>query len=333
MFIGIDGGGTKTAVVVLDAAGRLRALHHEPTSYYLEVGLEATAEVLRRGTLTALEMAGATADDVQFAFFGLPSYGEDSALQPLLDQLPATFLPSGRFACANDMVCGWAGSLAGRDGISVVAGTGSIAYGEYAGRRGRAGGWGELFSDEGSAFWIAREGLSLFSRMSDGRAPRGPLHELLRSRMGLTIDLDLCARIYGKSAPQRSVTAQLARVIGEAAIAGDQQAAAIFERAAGELVSLIGAVRKSLLPPADVTLEVSYSGGVFNSGDLILEPLRRALDVSGGAYALTSPALSPALGAALYAARCRGHFFGPDALAMLQGAPLRAAAVEAGRAG
>ena len=46
--------------------------------------------------------------------------------------------------------------------------------------RARAGGWGELFSDEGSGYWVAREGLQLFSRMSDGRAPRGQLYERFR---------------------------------------------------------------------------------------------------------------------------------------------------------
>jgi N-acetylglucosamine kinase-like BadF-type ATPase len=114
------------------------------------------------------------------------------------------------------------------------------------------------------------------------------------------------------------VTAQLSRIVCEAAHAGDREARAIFERAAGELVSLIGAVRASLAPPADVTLEVSYSGGVFNSGELILEPFRRALEDLPGSHVLTTPRLSPAVGAALYAARCRGHVFGPDALARLE---------------
>ncbi len=63
----------------------------------------------------------------------------------------------GDICCGNDMVCGWAGSLACADGINVVAGTGSICYGEYQGRSARCGGWGELFSDEGSAYWIARQ--------------------------------------------------------------------------------------------------------------------------------------------------------------------------------
>lgn len=317
MFLGVDGGGTKTAFVVLDAAGRLRASHREPTSYHLEVGLEATAAVLRRGTLAALALAGATAADVQFAFFGLPAHGEDSALLPMLDRLPSAFLPAGRYRCDNDMVCAWAGSLAGRDGIGVVAGTGSIAYGEYAGRRARAGGWSELFGDEGSAYWIAREGLTLFSRMADGRAPRGPLYDLVRARLGLSSDLDLCARMHGPSAPGRSGTAQLARVVCEAALAGDWQSAALFARAAAELADLIAAVRGALAPPADTPLPVSYSGGVFSSGELILGPLRRALEVRGGPVVLTPPELSPAVGAALYAARCHGHSFDPDAVAAL----------------
>ena len=79
----------------------------------------------------------------------------------------------------------------------IVAGTGSIAYGEYAGRHARAGGWGDLFGDEGSAFWIAREGLRLFSRMSDGRAARGPLYDLLRERFeleGVPVAIDFVRR-------------------------------------------------------------------------------------------------------------------------------------------
>jgi hypothetical protein len=57
-------------------------------------------------------------------------------------------------AAANDAVCAWAGSLGGEDGITIVAGTSSIGYGERKGRAARAGGWGEPFSDEGSAYWI-----------------------------------------------------------------------------------------------------------------------------------------------------------------------------------
>lgn len=59
-----------------------------------------------------------------------------------------------------------------------------MAYGEHAGRRARTGGWGQVFGDEGSAHWIAVRGLAAFSKMSDGRAARGPLHQLLREHLG-----------------------------------------------------------------------------------------------------------------------------------------------------
>ena len=100
--------------------------------------------------------------------------------------------------------------------------------------------------------------------MSDGRATRGPLYELVRSRFGLTIDLDLCARIYGESGSVRSVFAQFAVLVHEAAQAGDAQAIAIFDRAAEELVECVAAVRRSLAVPDGEVIPVSHSGGVFN---------------------------------------------------------------------
>ena len=139
--------------------------------------------------------------------------------------MPSALLDATKYRCGNDMVCSWAGSLACADGISVIAGTGSMAYGEYAGRQARAGGWGELIGDEGSAYWIAREGMNLFSRMSDGRAPQGPLYALVRSRLGLDIDLDLCARIYGVAANTRGAFAQFAPLVHAAAVAGDEAGA------------------------------------------------------------------------------------------------------------
>ena len=50
----------------------------------------------------------------------------------LLDALPEPLLGHRRYRCGNDMVCAWAGSLGGEDGINIVAGTGSIGYGERA---------------------------------------------------------------------------------------------------------------------------------------------------------------------------------------------------------
>ncbi len=66
-----------------------------------------------------------------------------------------------------------------------------MTYGERQGIGHRVGGWGELFGDEGSAYWIAAQGLNAFSRMSDGRLPKGPLHALMKKRLEVSGDLDV----------------------------------------------------------------------------------------------------------------------------------------------
>jgi N-acetylglucosamine kinase-like BadF-type ATPase len=317
MFMGIDGGGSKTDFVLVDRGGRVLARHQEGSLYYLEIGLTAAAQTLERGVKALLSIAAVRAGDVQFAFIGVPAYGEDSALAPRLDTLPAAALEAGRYRCGNDMLCSWAGSLAGHDGISVIAGTGSMAYGESGGRAARTGGWGELFSDEGSAYWIARQGLTLFSRMSDGRGPRGPLYDVVRSSLDLAHDLDLCGHVYGGEHGGRTEVARFAMLVHEAAQQGDAQAIAIYAAAARELVDIVTATRRSLQAPPDLTLDVSYSGGVFNSNALVLEPFARELAQSGAPFRLMTPRYSPVLGAALFAARCSGTPLDDAALAVL----------------
>src|SRR5262249_12638590 len=188
-----------------------------------------------------------------------------------MDAMPSSLLDPVKYRCGNDMVCSWAGSLACADGISVIAGTGSMAYGEYAGRTARSGGWGEIIGDEGSAYWIAREGMNLVSRMSDGRAPRGPLYELVPTRHGRARVLDLCAQVDGEGVSGRSSFAGFAPLVHEAAQAGDAQAAEIFRRGADELVQCVRAVRRLLQVPDDVVLPVSNTGGVFQNGGLMLD--------------------------------------------------------------
>jgi N-acetylglucosamine kinase-like BadF-type ATPase len=304
-YLGVDGGGTKTRFLLIDEAGTVLATHDEGSAYHLEIGLEALQAMLERGIRAVLRHGGIAASSLTYAFLGLPAYGEDRTLMPMLDAAPAAVLTSGRYRCDNDMVCGWAGALAGEDGISIVAGTGSIAYGEYAGRRARAGGWGELFGDEGSAYWLAREGLRLFSRMSDGRMPQGPLHELVRRHFAIDDDIELCAAIYGKPQAQRSQLAQLSKLITEAASAGDEAARTTLLQAALELADMVDAVRRTLDVPRDTQLPLSCSGGLFQQRDVLLRPFADVL-AARARYRLVPARLPPDAGAALRAAQLNG---------------------------
>jgi N-acetylglucosamine kinase-like BadF-type ATPase len=316
-YLGVDGGGSKTEFVLIDESGRVLATRREGPAYYLETGVEALKTMLASGIRATLAQGAVLPADLTYAFLGLPAYGEDSRLLDVLDRAASPTLPQEIYRCANDMVCGWAGALGGRDGINIVAGTGSIAYGEFAGRSARAGGWGELFSDEGSAYWVAREGLTLFSRMSDGRIESGPLHRLIRDHFHLRGDLDLCAAVYGPPALTRSRLAGLAPLVAEAAHAGDTQARRLFDSAARELAALVDLVRGKLNVPHQLSLPVSYSGGMFQFGDLVLDPLRSALGGGEHGYEFIAPRLAPGGGAALYAAKLGGIPLTASAIAEL----------------
>jgi N-acetylglucosamine kinase-like BadF-type ATPase len=317
LFLGVDGGGTKTAFLLLDEFGRILATHHESGSYYIQVGIEGVRRVVIDGTRAVVSRIGRQPRDLDFAFFGLPAHGEDRVNTLQLDQLPRELLSAERYRCGNDMICGWAGSLACRDGINVVAGTGSICYGEYRHRMARCGGWGELFSDEGSAYWIAREGLTVFSRMSDHRTARGPLYDLVMARFGLANDIELCGKIYDREAQQRDRIAALSILVRQAAEAGDTAALDIFTRAGHALAELADTTRRTLGFPDSETVPVSYSGGLFRSGVLLLTPFMSSLRARYGAFAPQAPRFGPATGAALYAAYCNGAPLSDQALEAL----------------
>jgi N-acetylglucosamine kinase-like BadF-type ATPase len=296
-YLGIDGGGTKTAFVLIDQDARVLAEATGPGSYGFADGIAVVRSVLGDGIVAVTESAGITTADIDRAFLALPGYGESSSEVAVLDRLPGELLGHGRYRVGNDMVAGWAGSLAGADGINVVAGTGSIAYGEWHGRAARAGGWSELFGDEGSGYWTAVRGLNAFARMSDGRLPRGPLHERIREALDVPTDLDAIGLVHGGWAGDRTRIAALSRTVVAAAEDGDAVARRIVADAGAELAALVGAVRSGMDVPEHVVLPVSYSGGMFTAPSL-LAAFSAAL---GSGSRLVRPVHGPALGAALVA--------------------------------
>ena len=305
LFLGVDGGGTKTDFVLVDGDGNLAGSYQGPTSYHPEIGIDGVCDVLRGGLAALFGQAGIDGSAIAYAFFGLPAHGEDSVAQVLLDAMPEPLLGHRRYRCGNDMVCAWAGSLGGEDGINIVAGTGSIGYGERRGRSARAGGWGEIFGDEGSAYWIAVQGLNIFTRMSDGRLPRGTLYATFRESFDFGVDLDLCAEVM--NAHTRGSIAAMSQLVARAAHDGDVSAVRIFDDAARELAAVVGAVRQALEFEPGEGVPLSYSGGVFNAGVLILGPFQRHLEAQSGSYHLQAPILMPSAGAAIYAAKLAGQ--------------------------
>ncbi|WP_202873259.1 N-acetylglucosamine kinase [Kribbella capetownensis] len=310
IFLGVDGGGSGTALCLVTGDGEVLATADAPSCYYLDSaegeGVSLVKRVLAEAVPRICASAGIEPAAITSAFFGLPAYGEVSADVPLLDAAPRTALGHDRYSCGNDMVCAWAGSLGLADGINVISGTGSMTYGRYGGNGVRVGGWGELFGDEGSGYWIGVQGLRAFAQMSDGRLPPGPLLAVLREELELTSDLDLLDVVLNRWRGSRRKVAALSRPIVRAAGLGDVEGARIVGDAATELVRLVETTRSRLdFTPAE-TVPVSYSGGVLTAPE-VLQPFANALAAQSQAYDLRTPLYSPVVGAALYAAAQAGE--------------------------
>ncbi|MEV4758519.1 BadF/BadG/BcrA/BcrD ATPase family protein [Micromonospora sp. NPDC049559] len=325
MFLGVDGGGTKTAFCLLGADGSIVAEATAASSYYFSEGIDLVTRVLGEGVGAVCASAGITPAEIEFAFFGIPTYGEVADDVAVLDAAPREVLGHDRYRVDNDMVCGWSGSLGAVDGINVISGTGSMTYGERAGRGLRVGGWSELFGDEGSAYWIATRGLQAFSRMSDGRQPAGPLLDVLRDHLELAADLDLIDVVLNRWQGDRGKIAALSPLVTRAADRGDEAAAGILAEAGRELALLVETTRGRLGYPADEQVVVSYSGGTFTAPQ-VREAFRQHLHRLHGGYDLRQPLYSPVVGAALYAAKQAGRPLSADALGQLRSTPTATAA-------
>lgn len=303
VFLGVDGGSTKTELLLADEKGRLLARRVAGGCNYIQLGSrEAFAAFFRCCIEDVCAGAGLSPQDVDSAMVGLPVYGE---MEECEETMPATFdsiLGKGRTWLANDTVPGWSGSLGARPGIHVVSGTGSIVYGmDEKGKDCRVGGWSLLFADEGSGSWMGVKVLNTFFRQADGRLPRTALYDIVRRHFGLTKDLFLISLVNSNIDTQMSRFAKLQFLAEEAYLAGDESMAALYVDAAGELANCAHAVRGNLDFDPGQPVRVSYYGGVFKAGKVILEPFAREIEARG--MRLIKPKYPPGIGAVALAAK------------------------------
>lgn len=309
IWIGIDGGGTKTKFLAVNETGKRLGSYITGGTYYHLEGIETVCTRLIEG-ISAVKGN----NDILGICFGMPGFGESGTSDDEAVEKIRSSLSPYELYVVNDVEAGWAGSLALSAGVNIVAGTGSIAYGRNQdGISARSGGWMEFFSDEGSGYWLGRRALELFAKQSDGRLPKDKLYELLGAYLNLQDDNEMNSLVRDTYAPSREKTASLQRILFEAAKAGDRSAIKLYEEAGRELAMIADATIRKLQFSSTPTL--SYSGGVFETGELILKPFRDSMKMQAN---LVVPALEPVEGAVLLAV----ERFAPQKLPQIKNALL-----------
>ena len=163
-------------------------------------------------------------------------------------------------------------------GIVVISGTGSIAYGtDPAGHTARAGGWGELLGDEGSAVWIGRVALRKSVRGVDGRGPRTAMSNKIAHELGLEVPAGLLSWVQDENTTFRDRIATLLPLIQEAVDEGDRVAFEVVDEAASHLTRSARAVANQLELPA--SFPVVLAGGAFRGCPSLVERFTARLEL------------------------------------------------------
>lgn len=208
--------------------------------------------------------------------------------------------PGVRIEVTHDAIAAlYAGNPQGC-GVVLISGTGSIAYGRNAeGDESRAGGWGWLIGDEGSAVWVGLEGLRAASHHADGRgAPTAITAHLLRE-LGVEELTDALPLLYGRPHPSPAVVAS-ARAVARAASGNDLIAVGIVHRGANALARAASVVAMSLgLGDGPVYL----AGGAFEQIPALANQVRMELLGVLPRAAVEPVREEPAMGAARLAAK------------------------------
>lgn len=297
-YIGIDGGGTKTSFTLINKEGLKLGQYITGTTHYEQIGFEGVENVLKEGFDLLISSLDIDRKDIDAIFLGIPGYGEVKSVKSKLDKIVENLFEDIKFKVGNDVEVGLCGSLAGKYGINIVSGTGSIALGKDSkGNFTRCGGWGDYVGDEGSAYWIGKKTLEVFSKEADKRIERGHLYNNIRETLNLSDDFDIIDYAINTLKKDRTKIAEFSSICCESAKAGDKNAIKIFEDAAYELGLLV----KMIINELDFENEVlvSYSGGVFKSDEIILNPLKEELKEYN--VKLMKPVLGPDEGACLLA--------------------------------
>ena len=301
-LLGVDCGGSHTAIVVGNRAGHVLARAEGPGSAMRPGGAERSAAVILEVARRAASQAGMSLPATA-ALIGAAGAGrapEQEALATAVKNAGA----AERVAVRSDVEIALAAAFGNGPGILVNAGTGSIAYARVAdGRLFRAGGHGWQLGDEGGGYWLGRRALSAAARAQDGLGESSTLLERLLVALGLQTFDDLI-RWTATATPAQ--VAGLAPHVVNAAREGEIVAQRIIQEAAGELSHLVQALSRHFSGTED--FRIATAGGLLRPGSALLTALRARLgaDIPRAHFAEVSGSVDAPVGALRLAAELFG---------------------------
>jgi glucosamine kinase len=299
LYLGFDGGGTKTECIALDSDGRVAGQGNSGPSNPLRVGYDAACAALQLAAAAAVTSANHSPSDIRGICAGLAGAGRRNVAEEMRTRL-ARIWPGASIQIITDAEAALETAVGAAPGVVLIAGTGSIALGRNAkGEVARAGGYGPWIGDVGSAYDIGRQATLAVARARDLAAPSTLLSEMILSALDCHAWDDVVEKI---AAGPGAVFPKLVPVVMQASEDGDSAARDILVHAALDLANIALAVI-GRLNMKDAEFRVCRVGGVFGRSYVLDSRVDDLISrVAPGAHAglLEQP---PALGAARVAMR------------------------------
>ena len=295
IFLGVDGGQSHTEAIIGDENGVVLGRGFGGASNHAEIpgGRERLENAIADSVGAALKSAGLPAfDETIFAAAHCGMTG--GAIYK--DEIIGAILKTENLVVGHDAPTALFGATAGKPGIVVIAGTGSVVFGiNEHGETTRVGGLGYLFSDEGSGFWLAAQMIRLAIKEQDNLIEKSGISEMVLDFFKRAEIRALTDDFYNGKV-SRDEIASLAKRAHEAADDGNQTIRGQIFYGVGVLTESVKRVAEKL--NFQSKFPVAGIGGMFRAV-LMNEYFEKSLAEKMPSAEFVKPRFGPATGALL----------------------------------